>query len=209
MNWDWQAMQAVSKIDLCAYPDWAALRPMSELEFEKACRGPLPPVAGEYAWGTTDLVLAANIIPGGIPIGANETFVNCGIPGCCNYGVPPGLPAPPYNYAIRCGFMGSCIPPPTTRLQMSAGYYGATELTGNLIERYFRVSEGPDAAMLQWGDGLLDMTGFANQGWPIDRLGVRGGGIFAFAEIGQVSDRTHIYNNTNLRFMNLSGRGAR
>jgi formylglycine-generating enzyme required for sulfatase activity len=27
---------------------------MTELEYEKACRGPVAPVAGEYAWGTTN-----------------------------------------------------------------------------------------------------------------------------------------------------------
>ena len=46
----------LSWADLAAYLDWAALRPMTELEFEKACRGPNRPVAGEYAWGDTNLV---------------------------------------------------------------------------------------------------------------------------------------------------------
>ena len=31
---------------LISFADWAGLRPMSELEYEKACRGPLPP----YYW---------------------------------------------------------------------------------------------------------------------------------------------------------------
>ncbi len=39
-----------------AFADWAALRPMSESEFEKACRGSqAQPLAGEYAWGTLRL----------------------------------------------------------------------------------------------------------------------------------------------------------
>jgi formylglycine-generating enzyme required for sulfatase activity len=41
--------------DLTAYLDWAALRPMTELEFEKICRGPMPRVANEYPWGSTNL----------------------------------------------------------------------------------------------------------------------------------------------------------
>lgn len=39
--------------DACAYADWAGLRPMTELEFEKACRGPLNPVANEYPWNSS------------------------------------------------------------------------------------------------------------------------------------------------------------
>lgn len=39
--------------DACAYADWAGLRPMTELEFEKACRGSLNPIAHEYPWNTS------------------------------------------------------------------------------------------------------------------------------------------------------------
>jgi len=41
--------------DLSAYLDWSGLRPMTELEFEKSCRGTLPSVPDEYAWGTTSI----------------------------------------------------------------------------------------------------------------------------------------------------------
>ena len=40
--------------DACAYADWTGLRPMTELEFEKACRGPLQPMAGEFPWNTNN-----------------------------------------------------------------------------------------------------------------------------------------------------------
>jgi len=40
--------------DACAYADWACLRPMTELEFEKACRGPQQPIAREYPWNTNN-----------------------------------------------------------------------------------------------------------------------------------------------------------
>ncbi len=42
--------------DLTTYAAWAGLRPMTELEYEKACRGPLRPVPDEYAWGTAGIV---------------------------------------------------------------------------------------------------------------------------------------------------------
>ena len=38
--------------DTCAFADWMGLRPMTELEFEKASRGPKRPVAGDFPWGT-------------------------------------------------------------------------------------------------------------------------------------------------------------
>jgi len=41
--------------DCTAYAAWARLRPMTELEYEKACRGPLRPVGDEYAWGTAGI----------------------------------------------------------------------------------------------------------------------------------------------------------
>jgi hypothetical protein len=42
--------------DCLAWSAWTGLRPMTELEYEKACRGPLTPVPGEYAWGTAKIV---------------------------------------------------------------------------------------------------------------------------------------------------------
>lgn len=42
----------LSVSDLLAYLDWAGLRPMSFLEYEKIARGNLFPVAQEYSWGS-------------------------------------------------------------------------------------------------------------------------------------------------------------
>jgi formylglycine-generating enzyme required for sulfatase activity len=42
----------ISWDDACAFADWAGLRPFSELEYEKACRGISAPISGEYAWNT-------------------------------------------------------------------------------------------------------------------------------------------------------------
>lgn len=40
--------------DALAFADWCALRPMTELEFEKACRGGRKPIANEFPWGNAD-----------------------------------------------------------------------------------------------------------------------------------------------------------
>jgi len=38
-----KAVNYISWSDLTAYADWAGLRPITELEYEKACRGPVKP----------------------------------------------------------------------------------------------------------------------------------------------------------------------
>ena len=57
-NEDGQALPCgyLSAEDIYAYCCWAGLRPLSEPEFEKACRKlfPVQPVAGEYPWNTAD-----------------------------------------------------------------------------------------------------------------------------------------------------------
>jgi formylglycine-generating enzyme required for sulfatase activity len=57
-----RACNWVSWDDCTAYLDWAGLRPMTELEFEKACRGPLKPIKDEYAWGSGELIDAPWIL---------------------------------------------------------------------------------------------------------------------------------------------------
>jgi formylglycine-generating enzyme required for sulfatase activity len=42
----------ISWDDGCAFADWAGLRPMTELEFEKASRGPLNSLPRDYPWGS-------------------------------------------------------------------------------------------------------------------------------------------------------------
>lgn len=44
----------VSWDDGCAFADWAGLRPMTELEFEKACRGPEQPFDRQFPWGSAN-----------------------------------------------------------------------------------------------------------------------------------------------------------
>ncbi|KAA3636473.1 MAG: hypothetical protein DWQ02_08210 [Bacteroidetes bacterium] len=40
--------------DAMAYADWTGLRPMTEFEFTKACRGASEPVAKEFPWGADE-----------------------------------------------------------------------------------------------------------------------------------------------------------
>jgi formylglycine-generating enzyme required for sulfatase activity len=45
----------LSWLDGQAYADWAGLRHMTELEFEKSCRGPERAVYREYVWGVNEI----------------------------------------------------------------------------------------------------------------------------------------------------------
>ncbi len=47
-------MNFVSFTDGLAFTDWAALRPITELEYEKAARGPSKPIPYEFVWGTNN-----------------------------------------------------------------------------------------------------------------------------------------------------------
>jgi formylglycine-generating enzyme required for sulfatase activity len=41
--------------DFCSLISWSGLRPMTELEYEKSCRGTITPIQGEFAWGNASL----------------------------------------------------------------------------------------------------------------------------------------------------------
>jgi formylglycine-generating enzyme required for sulfatase activity len=147
--------------DGCAYMDWAGLRPMTELEFEKVCRGPLTSIADEYAWGTTNITAATTI--SGTENGT-ETITNSNAN--CNYnniffsGGDGSSHGP-----LRCGIFAKNA---TTREQSGASYYGVMEMSGSLLERPVRV--GNSAGRLfdgQHGNGILNALGNADvSNWP-------------------------------------------
>lgn len=160
------AMNYLSWADGVAFADWAGLRPMTELEFEKAARGPLPPVPHELAWGSTNAWRATGLANAGTieeaptPEGANATYWSR------TFGNPIGGP-------LRVGAFAA---PGLSREQAGAGYYGALELSGNLWERTVTVGDDPGRAFSgAHGDGALDAGGDATVPcWP--RWGTSGAG---------------------------------
>jgi formylglycine-generating enzyme required for sulfatase activity len=151
------ACNYLSLRDIMAYLDWAALRPLTELEYEKACRGTLSPILNENAWGNGSELQVGAIINSGLP---NEIASNSGV-GLCNYGGAVG------NMPMRCGYAATNS---TNRTRAGATYYGVMDMSGNLHEPY--VSFYDNAANSNnfdgsYGDGELDATGFQNvSGWP-------------------------------------------
>ncbi len=182
-----RACNFISWMDLCAYADWAGLRPMTEFEYEKACRGPLSPVDDEYAWGNTTIVAAGTI--SGTENGT-ETIATVGANCCYNDGTfnnGDGGKGP-----LRCGIFATSS---SDRTESGAGYYGAMELCGNVWERCVTVGNTQGLNFIgSHGDGTLTDVGNAtNSDWPgidsdvsngvtgSDGSGFRGGGWYESA----------------------------
>lgn len=193
--------------DGAAYLDWACLRPFTELEYEKACRG-IKFLKEEMAWGESF----------GTPITASGStwFTNVNLPNeksvnkAANY-IPSGK-AP---WVMRVGgFSGDS----TTRSEAGATYYGILNMSDNLWERCINVSTADGRKFIpNEGDGKLDELGDAevypdvfsvDPCWP-DASG-KGTGFRG----GVVSDRTYaeskfIINNEGDRTPYTGFRGVR
>jgi formylglycine-generating enzyme required for sulfatase activity len=166
------ACNYLSWADGVAFADWAGLRPMTELEFEKTCRGNQSVVDDEFAWGTANITAATTI--SGTENGT-ETITNSGA-NCCYGGVTftggDGGQGP-----LRCGIFAKSA---TTREQAGASFYGIMELSGNLYERAVTLGNSTGRGFTgSHGDGSLDGIGDANvSNWPgtnATGAGFRGG----------------------------------
>ncbi len=204
-----RAMAQLSWYDLMAYLDWSALRPMTELEFEKIARGPVVPVSGEYAWGTSLITDANVLVSDGTATENSSSAITAGS-GLANYG-NTNILGP-----IRCGFAAK---PATNRLEAGAGYYGVMELSGNVAESAVNSTDGTGAAFTGvLGDGEISLSpnpGFANvAGWPSVASGsaggcMRGGGWSLADTYLRVSDRTQATSLATSRGNYFGGRGVR
>ena len=195
------ACNYLSWADVAAYLDWAALRPMTELEYEKVCRGTLTPVANEYAWGSTSITGATGISNAGL---TNETASNSGAN--CVYNNAAGVQGP-----MRVGCLGQGV---NTREGVGATYYGIMEMSGNLWERPVTVGNATGRAFTGInGDGVLDATGNANTtNWPnttATGAGLRGGTWNFDASNLRLSDRFYAAYTNSYRSNNFGGRGFR
>ena len=155
-NHPFVACNFLSWMDGVAYLDWSGLRPMTELEFEKACRGTLTPLANEFAWGTTSITGATGISNSGAN---NEVASNAGANAVFNNNASVQGP-------LR---VGSFATGTSTREQAGASYYGIMDLSGNLWERTVSVGNatGRNFTAPIHGNGLLTNDGFCDiSTWP-------------------------------------------
>lgn len=177
----------VNNTILYAYLDWAGLRPITELEYEKACRGPIAPKANEFAWGSANI--AATTYTYSNLSQPNELVTNPEVgTGNVIYGPTNGTPSGPKRVGILAA---SAIN--KAREETGGSYYGIMELTGNLYERCITVGNPEGRAFTAaHGNGVLTNGGTANvSSWPIDNTGIgyRGGSFFNGSDFIRVSDR--------------------
>ncbi len=141
------ACNYLSWADGAAYADWAALRPMTELEFEKACRGTAAAVADEYAWGSTSITQATGITNSGA---GNETASNSSANSVYEFHASVQGP-------MRVGCFATSN---STRETAGATYYGIMEMSGNLVKRCVTIENVDGRSFTgSHGDGVLDSTG--------------------------------------------------
>lgn len=200
-----RACNYVAYTDGAAYADWAGLRPMTELEFEKACRGTNTPLAGEYAWGNTFIDLSGNVsgvengtetVTGGINTNAGAIVFSNG----------DGSWGP-----VRSGIFAATD---NSRQGSGGSFYGVMELSGNVWETIVTADSTGRSFQGTNGDGLLSAGGSAtNADWPgysgtsVNTglgSGGRGGGWNTTVGLG-VSDRIY----TNFEAVRSGGNGFR
>jgi formylglycine-generating enzyme required for sulfatase activity len=220
---EWIAQGALSWADGAAYADWAGLRPMTEMEYEKACRGTENAVANEYAWGDASISQADTIIT---HPGANDEIASSGanaVHGNDTNG-PTGGP-------LRVGVFAKSN---TTRAQSGASYWGIMELSGNLFERCVTIGNVAGRSFMGvTGNGMLTAAGDAdvdywpgingnstvgtandtyNGGFGVTQAagsGYRGGNWKLRSPYLRVSDRATAADASNVRLNTYGFRGVR
>ena len=162
----WVACNYLSWMDGCAYMDWAGLRPMTELEFEKACRGIATPVPSEFPWGTSSIVGSSVSSQYGtsnlgradeaVTIATFSTALGNAIHSYTDFDGPARVGI----FASNTNNWG--------RLSAGASYYGIMELGGNLSEQVVTIGNIAGRSFTgKHGNGMLNYSGDADVDyWP-------------------------------------------
>ncbi|MFA4982083.1 MAG: SUMF1/EgtB/PvdO family nonheme iron enzyme [Candidatus Omnitrophota bacterium] len=192
---EWIPMNYIAWQDAAAFADWAALRSMTELEFEKAARGKdIIPTNLEYAWG--DVTPTQSV--GAITNPGQNSEVNSTASANMVYAAHANVPGP-----LRCGQFAAVGT--STRLATGGGYYGALDMSGNVRELVVTVGNATGRAYSgTHGNGALSSAGNADiADWPgyssgentaATGSGQRGGDWYAADTLSRISERTNAAN---------------
>ena len=177
------ACNYMSVEDMIAYCSWSGLRPMSELEYEKACRRFYPqlPDKGEYVWNTNNGV---NRLSGLYELSyqGDQREQAVSYMKNVNSGTTNSINGP-----VRCGLFATSA---TNQTQAGATYWGVMEMSGNLKELCANVNyttlNGGSCGTGVYNADLWDKTA--------NKYGVRGGGFSSADSSLRTSDRTEVMN---------------
>ncbi len=169
--------------DMIAYCSWSGLRPMSELEYEKACRRfyPQVPDKGEYAWNTNNGVNRLNGL-GDLNYRGDQREQALSYLKNVNSGTSNSINGP-----VRCGLFATSA---TNQTQAGATYWGVMEMSGNLKELCVSVGN-PNFNGSSSGTGVYNA---AYWNTAVSSYGVRGGGFNSADDLLRTSDRTEAMN---------------
>lgn len=197
-----KAMYGLGFLRTAAFADWSGLRPMSELEFEKICRGyNTPAVPNEYVWGNTSIVQLGSVDNNDMP----DESVNS--PSTSNANIGNLLP-----YTTRVGIFAR--PTGSTRTLSGATYYGVMNMGDNVAEICFTMStaDGLSIDASVNGDGYLNAAGTSDiPNWTLyQAYGVRGGAYNMGVVNARTSDRQYAgYFSSYPYDVNISSNGFR
>jgi len=194
--------------DLSAYLAWSGMQAMTELQFEKICRGPNDPIAWEFAWGNANVVDANTIIDNGTDKErATDALANDFGLASHGYDGPQGV--------IRTGFAATNR---TGRIETGAAYYGVMEMSGNAWETVINIHT---SAGVKYKGEIANLTLGINgealsNTWPSSSTalgtGVKGGawnsGILPKFKDLSISDRFYINLAVSQRRNTVGGRGV-
>lgn len=178
-----RAMLYIGMNRAAALADWSGLRPMSELEFEKACRGyNTPAVPNEYVWGTTAISQLSTVTN----LGLNNEAV--ALPATANANIQSiyGNAVP-----VRTGLFARTSG--SDRSLSGSTYYGVMNMGDNVSEVCISVANAPgravDAAV--HGDGFIAPSGNSDiAAWTnFQAYGIRGGAYNSVSAAAQTSYR--------------------
>ena len=165
------AMNFVNVLDLLAYAEFSGLRPMTELEYEKACRGPKEPANDEFAWGSVTMTFwtAQNYgyvdevkgteKPAGGVFNSGAKASNTWWGGGCWWGGGNTCPG-----AVRVGCFADST---TTRTASGATFWGVMNMSDNVGEICISAFDAAGRNFVgSHGSGQLDGNGDAtNKDW--------------------------------------------
>ncbi|MDQ4140729.1 MAG: hypothetical protein M3142_09400 [Bacteroidota bacterium] len=179
-----------------SFSEWFALRPMSELEFEKACRGPLPPYSSQpyrtdHVWG------ADSAYP--LPTYSNTTLTFSGVENgtefFSDYDVSK-RDLDPYNTTIANGDggtgpyrVGIFATDTSTRISSGASYYGIMDL-GKITHEIVVPISNSNFREFNYTSGKGVLSAF--------------GKSYSFPKVDQVNNSVYRISTTSARGLNYT-----